>query len=157
MEKGLLASPTFYLSAYLEARREAYYDRLLAVSRDGDWTGWCVFFLKAVERQAKANSGTARDILALYQEKKDWIVELTHSQHAIHALDWLFARPIFKSTDFINSSGIPAPSARRILNEAHEGGLLRRVRESRGRRAAVYALTEVLRIAAAREHPDDHT
>ncbi len=35
-ECNLLAAPTFYLSAYLEARREDYYDRLLAVSRDGD-------------------------------------------------------------------------------------------------------------------------
>lgn len=47
-----LQSPTFYISAYLEARREEYYERMLAVSRDGDWTGWCVFFLKALTEQA---------------------------------------------------------------------------------------------------------
>jgi hypothetical protein len=36
----------FYISAYLEANRDAYYDGLTAVSRDGDWTGWCRFFLE---------------------------------------------------------------------------------------------------------------
>ena len=55
-ERKLLAAPTFYLSAYLEARREEYYDRLLAVSRDGDWTGWCVFFLGALTAQAESNA-----------------------------------------------------------------------------------------------------
>lgn len=42
---GLIARPVFYVSAYLEAHRGAYYDGLLAVSRDDDWTGWCRFFL----------------------------------------------------------------------------------------------------------------
>jgi Fic family protein len=37
-EKGQLSSPMFYLSTYLEAHREVYYDRLQAISRDGDWT-----------------------------------------------------------------------------------------------------------------------
>jgi Fic family protein len=32
-------------SAYIERRREEYYARLLAVSTDGDWTGWITFFL----------------------------------------------------------------------------------------------------------------
>ena len=33
---GLIRAPTFYVSAYFEARRDAYYDGLLAVSRDDD-------------------------------------------------------------------------------------------------------------------------
>ena len=51
-EKKLLREPMFYISAYLEANRDEYYDRLLAVSRDGDWTGWCAFFLGAIQQQA---------------------------------------------------------------------------------------------------------
>jgi Fic family protein len=43
--KKLLSAPTFYLSEYLEMNREEYIERLLAVSRDDDWTSWCVFFL----------------------------------------------------------------------------------------------------------------
>ena len=40
-----LHAPMFYLSDYLETNRQEYCDRLLAVFRDGDWTGWCDFFL----------------------------------------------------------------------------------------------------------------
>src|SRR5690606_22314736 len=71
----ILSSPTFYLSAYLEAQRDEYYERLLAVSRDSDWTGWCAFFLKAIIAQADANTRKAKAILDLYVQKKEWIVD----------------------------------------------------------------------------------
>jgi Fic family protein len=51
--KKVLSSPMFYLSAYLETHREEYYERLNAISRERDWTGWITFFLKAVIEQAK--------------------------------------------------------------------------------------------------------
>ena len=38
-QTGLIHRPMFYVSAFLEANRDEYYERLLAVSRDGDWTG----------------------------------------------------------------------------------------------------------------------
>jgi len=44
VEKKLLTSPNFYISAYFEQHRDEYYERLRGVSRDGDWTGWCEFF-----------------------------------------------------------------------------------------------------------------
>ncbi|MBS1269339.1 MAG: Adenosine monophosphate-protein transferase SoFic [Gammaproteobacteria bacterium] len=82
-ERKRLAAPTFYLSTYLEARREEYYDRLLAVSRDGDWTGWCVFFLGAIIAQAESNTRKVKQILDLYETKKDWIVDQTrHTRQA---------------------------------------------------------------------------
>ena len=54
--KGLLARPNFYMSEYLESHRDEYYARLLAISRDDDWTGWVGFFLKGLIAQAKATS-----------------------------------------------------------------------------------------------------
>lgn len=41
-QQDLIRAPMFSISAYFEAHRDACYERLLAVSRDGDWTGWCV-------------------------------------------------------------------------------------------------------------------
>ena len=60
----------FYISAYFEARREAYYDGLLAVSRDDDWTGWCRFFLDAIRLQANDNLVKAQGIIDLYNTIK---------------------------------------------------------------------------------------
>ena len=121
------------MSAFLEARRDEYYERLLAVSRNDDWTGWCEFFLRAVTEQARDNRSKAEAILALYREKKDWIAELTHSHQAVRALDWFFSHPIFKTPDFVISSGIPAPTANRIVRLAREHGLLHQLRPGKGR------------------------
>ena len=70
-QHGFIRAPTFYISAYFEARRDTYYDGLLAVSRDEDWTGWCRFFLEAVRAQAEENLTKTRDILSLYESMKD--------------------------------------------------------------------------------------
>ena len=148
--RKILREPMFYLSEFLEANRQEYYDRLLAVSRDDDWTGWCQFFLNAVTRQSAQNEKKARQILELYQQRKDWIVEETHSQHAIRALDFVFGTPIFNSSHFIESSKIPPPTARRILGILAKIGLLKTVREGSGRRPAVFAFAELLKITEGR-------
>jgi Fic family protein len=146
-EKGLLSRPNFYISEYLDEHRVEYYDRLLAVSRDGDWTQWCAFFLRALTEQAHRNQTKALEILALYNRRKDWIAELTHSQYAVRALDWFFAQPIFKTSDFVAGSGIPKPTANRIIREVREAGLLRELRPASGRRPAILAFSELLNIA----------
>ena len=146
-QRELIRQPRFYMSAYLESNREAYYERLLAVSRDGDWTGWCRFFLQGVQEQANENLGKAQAILDLYEKLKPQVVDWTHSQYAIHALDWIFSRPIFKSTDFIASSSIPDPSARRLLTHLKKAGLVKEITPGRGRRAAVLAFPDLLNIA----------
>ncbi len=150
VDKGLLSGPHFYISAYLEANRDEYYDRLLAVSRDEDWTGWCAFFLRAIVKQAESNERKAREILNLYREKKDWIAELTHSQFAVRALDWFFERPVFRASDLAKTSGIPVPTASRILREVRQAGMLREIRAASGRRPAILAFAELLNIAEGR-------
>lgn len=110
-QKRALAGPMFYLSDYLESHRDMYYVRLQAVSREGDWTGWIAFFLDAVTQQALANTDRVRAMMALYEDMKRRIAELTRSQHAIAVLDALFDRPIFQSGDFVQRSGIPKQSA----------------------------------------------
>ena len=146
-ERKVLAKPTFYLSAYLEANRDEYYERLLAVSRDGDWTGWCRFFLKAIIEQARDNADKVRQILALYENKKPWVIKITGSQHAIQALDYLFNRPLFRTTDFAIDTEIPDGTAKRILKILREQGLLKTLRESSGSKPALLAFAELLNIA----------
>ncbi len=148
--KDLLSSPSFYISEYLESHRDDYYDRLLAVSRDDDWTGWCAFFLTALTDQASANQQKIHDLLALYDALKERIVEATHSQYSGRALDYIFKRPVFQTTDFVNNSGIPEPTARHILRVLRGRGLLREFREARGRQPALLAFTELLNIVEER-------
>ena len=146
-QKELIGQPTFYISAFLEANRDAYYERLLAVSRDDDWTGWCRFFLQAVHAQAEDNIGRARGILDLYERTKRRVANLTHARHAVHALDFIFERPILGSTDLSARRNVPVHAARRVLNAFHDDGILTLLQTARGRSPAIFMFDELLDIA----------
>lgn len=148
--QGLLVRPNFYVSGYLEQHRDEYYDRLLAVSRKGDWTGWSAFFLTAITAQAEANGAKARAILELYRADRKWITDATRSHHAVTAVDWFFSRPVFNSSDFIAGSGIPKPTANRILRVARDGGRLKDFRVASGSRPAILGYPALLNIAEGR-------
>lgn len=147
VEKGLLSSPNFYMSAYFEQDKQAYYDALLAVSATGDWTGWCRYFLQAVIAQSADNERRAHAILSLYTSMKERVVRLTHSQHAIQALDFIFQSPTFASSGFVARAGIPGPTASRILRLLREERILHVVRESAGRSPAILVFRELLNCA----------
>ena len=148
---GLLSRPNFYLSEYLEANRPEYYDRMLAVSRDDNWSGWVAFFLRGIIAQADANTKKAQAILALHQDKREWVVEITRSQYAVRALDWIFQRPIFQTPDFIASVHIPAPTARKIIRTLRGHGMLRELVQAAGRAPATLVFSQLLNIAEGRQ------
>ncbi len=147
VEKKLLSSPNFFVSAYFDQDRQAYYDALLSVSATGDWTPWCRYFLQAMTAQAAENEARARSILLLYEEMKARIPDVTHSQHAVRALDFIFQFPTFTSPAFEKRSGIPVPTARRILRVLREEGILLTIRESSGRSPAILSFQSLLRRA----------
>ena len=147
VDKNLIQHPSFYISAYLESNRDEYYDRLLAISRDDDWTGWCEFFLRALFIQGLENQNKVLEIMRLYDEMKTWAREVLRSQYGVPAVDWFFNRPIFSSSDFVKQDGIPAPTARRILRFARDSGVLKYLRPPSGRRPAILVFPELLNIA----------
>ncbi|MCE5337186.1 MAG: Fic family protein [Methanomicrobiaceae archaeon] len=145
-EKGLIGSPMFYISAYLERNRSVYYERLLAVSRDGDWNGWITFFLHAIEEQAGANGRKAKAILDLYDEMKQTVPEVTRSQYAIAAIDALFKMPIFIPSEFYEQTGIPKKTANRLLQQLREQDIITALTEGGGRRATTYVFSRLIAI-----------
>ena len=148
-QRGCIERPMFYISAYFEANRETYYERLLAVSRDNDWTGWCSFFLEAVKYQADDNLTKTQGILDLHDDLKRRIDDATRSRHAIRALDWIFQWPVFSSPKFVAGTHIPAPSAHRILADLQTHGILEKLSTASGRRPSFFAFPELLEIVGA--------
>jgi len=146
-QKKALSEPMFYLSEYLEANREEYYQRLKAISEQGDWNGWIAFFLKAIAVQARQNSVRVRAIMALYEKMKTQTQELTHSQYTLDTVDWLFSRPIFRGADFISETRIPRPTAQRILKLLKDNNILQELRPAKGRQSAILVFPELVRAA----------
>jgi len=154
-QKKALSQPMFYLSEYLEANREEYYQRLSNISQEGDWNGWIAFFLKAITVQAKQNSERVKAIMALYDAMKLQIHEITHSQYSVYLLDALFSRPIFKTTDLVTrfnkEYGIHEKTTPGLLRQLKDAGVLMELQAGSGRRAAVLCFPKLLSLAEGRE------
>ena len=144
---NLIPVPMFYISAFLEANRRDYYEGLLAVSRDDDWTGWCRFFLYAVENQAKSNLAKVQGILSLFNTMKYKIHETSKSRYAVHVLDWIFEYPVFSIADLAARLEMPDWTARRILGQLRDEKILMEVKTGRKHRPTIYIFTELLKIA----------
>ena len=150
--KGLISRPSFYLSEYFEKNRTEYYDRLLMITKDGDWSGWIDFFLTAVIQQAKINTDKAQKLLNLYNEMKDRFIQATKSQYAIPALDAFFRQPIISTANFIQMTGIPnRMTANNILKSLIEAGLIHLHKPSEGRKSAEYAFNSIIEIVESRD------
>lgn len=143
----VISNPVFYISAFFETRRDEYYERLLAVSRDNDWNGWCKFFLSAVKAQAKENHEKASAIIKLYDKLSEIMLEKYRSPYIRHAMDAIFKRPYFNSAQFIEESGIPnRMTASRILEKLVEASILEEVKKQSGRRPSNYLFPELMGV-----------
>ncbi len=153
-QKKALSQPMFYLSEYLEAHRDEYYQRLKAISQEGDWNGWIAFFLRAITVQAKQNSERVKAIMGLYEVMKIRVHEITHSQYSVHLLDELFSRPIFKTTDLVSrfkrELDIHEKTTPGLLRQLKEAGVLMELQPGKGRRAAVLCFPELINLAEGR-------
>lgn len=146
-----LAYPMFYLSEFLEANRDEYYERLNAISGKNDWLGWIHFFLRAVVSQAEANSEKARGVSTLYESMKDRIQEATHSQFTITLLDSLFSKPVFTSTYLLKKTGIHRNTLMPLLRQMKDANIIRTLIEGRGRRPATLIFPGIINIVEGRD------
>jgi len=135
---GAISAPHFYISRYFEENKDEYIGRLRDVSASGDWQGWCVFFLEAVEEQARQNLKVAQDIRDCYEEMKLRFTEHLASKYAVAALDYMFTYPVFSNSRFTRRAGIPVATASRFSRVLLQAGLLETVRSAAGRRSAIY-------------------
>jgi Fic family protein len=146
-QAGLIHRPFFYISAYFESHRDEYYDRLLAVSRDDDWTGWCAFFLDAVRAQAQDNLVCATAIMRLYEDMKMRLPQLTRSPQIIAVLDFIFQTPVFSKSDFVRRVGLSEAAGRRLLNVLCDEGVISQIEAGSGTRPAVFCFDDLLDAA----------
>lgn len=152
-EKGILPSPMFYLSSWLEGNRQEYYRSLHSVSTtDTGWDEWITFFLRAIEEQARANTATAKALLSLYDRLKDQILSLTRSQWSVPLLDMMFRQPVFSATMLKFKK--PQPTRAALLNmlrTLNQNRIIKVVTPGAGRRATVFALAELVNLSEGKK------
>ncbi|HAJ78969.1 MAG TPA: cell filamentation protein Fic [Fibrobacteres bacterium] len=150
-QKKCISSPMFYLSEYLEEHRDEYYSALRGVTQEKDWNTWVSFFLEAVATQARKNTMKVRKIMALYEDMKKRITEITRSQYAIKILDALFDYPVFSTSDFLRQTGIPKQTAMPLVQKIRDAHILKSLREASGTVPAILVFSDLLNIAEGKK------
>jgi Fic family protein len=123
VHEGVLPQPLLYLSAYFEAHRNEYYDRLQAVRERGNVQEWLQFFLTAVAVQA-TDAIDRSERLADLREKYRRDLAFTRSR-APEVIDLLVANPFITVRQVQTSLEITQPGALSLLRRIEERGWLR--------------------------------
>jgi Fic family protein len=143
VERGVLPTPLLYLSAFFEATRSDYYERLRAATERGDWENWLVYFLSGVARQSE----DAVDRASRIQAKLDgWRLEVAGLGTRVPALviERLAANPFVTANNLAGQLDVAFSTASRAIDRLVKLGILYQVDERRRDRA--YCATAILKI-----------
>ena len=144
-KKGVLQSPVFYMSAYLESNRRTYYNRLNGVHSEGRWNEWIAFFLRGVVEQAIANREKVEATIEYYDSLKLEMRNITHSGYAQLILDAMFEMPTYSMPSIIRRIQRKDPASktstlRSVLKKVASGNIVQCTRQAQGRSAHIYRL-----------------
>jgi Fic family protein len=124
---GLLPQPLLYLSAYFEARRQSYYDFLLAVSQHGAWSDWLIFFLEGIRLQAYEGVGRVRRLQTLREEYRAAFQTARASARLLQVVDWLFQQPLFSIPQLAAFLEVNYPTAQRYVAQLEKREIVHEV------------------------------
>jgi len=145
VERGRLSQPLLYLSDYIEAHRQEYYDRLQRVRTEGDWTGWLRFFLIGVEETARSAVHQASRLMDLREAYRG---RLRKKPNALRLLDELFVNPYLTAARAAQILAASRPTARQAIGLLQGEGLLEEVSGRSWRR--IYLARPILEIIEER-------
>jgi Fic family protein len=141
IERQRLIQPALYLSDYIEAHRQDYYDLLQRVRTHGDWTSWLRFFLACVTATARDAAGRAGKIMDLREKYRGLVAERAA---ATALVDRLFVNPYLTVAHAMRVLKVTHPTASRAIGELEKMGVLKEV--SGRRRGRVYLAAEILDV-----------
>ena len=101
--------------------------------------------------QANENAWKAKAIIELYNEMKQEVPKIVPSKYAIQVVDAVFTSPVFNSRYFAKKSKIPKESASWILRDLKDSGILKVLKEGRGRRPTSYIFPRLIDITERTE------
>ncbi len=137
--EGVLKEPLLYLSLYLKANRQQYYDHLQLVRETGDWESWVKFFLTGVVETANQATETAQAIIKLFNTDRTKVEKSGRSTATILTLHtYLQRNPISNTTKMKKTCGLVLPSILRALKVLEELGIVKEITGKERHKVFVY-------------------
>ncbi len=145
--KGILKQPLLYLSFYLKAKKEKYYDLLMKIRFEGDWENWLKFFLQGIFEISEEAAISASEIIRL---KENLVNKLSSNNIggvlSLRLLDLLFDRPLISISDTAKLLKTSKQSIAQIVDKFQQLGILK---ETTGKkRYRKFLFTDYVKIIA---------
>lgn len=146
VERRILPSPILYLSAFFEATRLEYYDRLLAVNERGDWEGWIEYFLNGVARQSE-------DALGRIQRLQETVAKWQQAfpgkadKNCVVLIDDCMTNPFMTVGGAARKNKMAFPTAQRAIDKLEKAGVLKQTSDAKRNR--IYCARKILDILDA--------
>lgn len=114
----VLGEPTLTVSPWFEARRAAYYDRLLAVSTEGDWDGYVSFFASGLKAAAELTRRQMIALVAVQGELKERVrASALRADSAYALIDLAIANPTFTVRQVEHGLGLSYGRANKLVGQ----------------------------------------
>lgn len=139
VERERLSQPLLYLSEYIEANRQRYYECLYRIRTEGDWSSWLLYFLRGIAETATRARAHAARLMDLRETLRAEFAEIPRSGALIDAL---FVNPYVTIRHAAAVMNVTVPTAGTTIAALEEKGLLN---EMTGRaRGRVFVATRIL-------------
>jgi len=152
IERQILPTPLLYLSAFFEASRRDYYDRLRGVSERGAWNEWVEYFLLGVARMSEDALNRAvriNELLAQWQKR----VSGDSTNTSLRIVELLGANPFITTKGAAEKLGIAFTTAQRAIQRLQRIGTLKLVGDAkRDRVFCARTLLDILEEPARLTH-----
>lgn len=143
VERKILPSPILYLSAFFEATRNEYYDRLLAVNEKGDWNGWMEYFLNGIARQSE-DALSRIDRLQTMIAKWRQLFTGKADKNCLLLIDDCMENPFITVGGVAKKHKIAFPTAQRAIDKLEKAGVLKQTHSAKRNR--IYCARKILDI-----------
>ncbi len=140
----IMGRPLLYISEYLAKNRDTYIELLYKTSSKGDIVNWLIFFLKALEVQAKRSLELLRNIDEYKDELHNSIQRFSQSPNMHFIIDSLFKQPFFTVTDIQEILKSSQPAAWNLVQKLKEAGIV--VEFGTERRKKVYVAHKIIKL-----------
>ncbi len=147
MEKGILTTPSLYISYYLKKNRVEYYDRMSEVRNKGNYEQWIKFFLQALAESAKDAIATIEKLVDLHNKNLALISNMGRvAKNTERVFNYLETNPIIEIGKTAENLGISFNTTSSAVSRLVEEGILVKTKEAgRNRTFAYEAYLDILR------------
>jgi Fic family protein len=119
-----LSNQWLYMSAYFDANKDEYRDRLFRISAVGEWSEWIEFCLQGVIVQAMDAQGRCTKLLNLEEEYKVRIQGIRGSYRLNRIVEQLFVSPVVTISRLARTYDVLYPTTKADVDKLIKVGIL---------------------------------